>query len=118
MHSGTVKGREASLVKIESVRIVRILLLEDYPVHADLIRETLPADGIVCEVVRVETREDLLIALQHEGFDVVFADYSLPRFDGLTALALAQEKYPEIPFILVSGKLGEEAAIDSLKNGA
>jgi PAS domain S-box-containing protein len=118
MHSGTVKGREASLVNIESVRIVRILLLEDYPVHADLIRETLAADGVVCELVRAETREDFLIALQQGGFDVVLADYSLPRFDGLTALALAQEKYPEIPFILVSGKLGEEAAIDSLKSGA
>jgi len=118
MHSGTVTSHEASLVKIASAGIIRILLLEDYPVHADLIQETLAADGMVCELVRVETREDFLNALRQEKFDVVLADYSLPRFDGLTALALTREKYPEIPFILVSGKLGEEAAIDSLKSGA
>lgn len=118
MHSGTTKSREASLVKVGPARRLRILLLEDYPVHADLIQETLAADGVVCELVRVETREDFLIALQQREFDVVLADYSLPMFDGLTALALTRERYPEMPFILVSGKLGEEAAIDSLKSGA
>lgn len=100
------------------MKILHILLLEDYPIHAELFRETLIAGGIPCEMARVETRADFLAALQQGSFDVILADYKLPTFDGLTALTLAQETCPDIPFILVSGQMGEEVAVEALKRGA
>ena len=84
----------------------------------DLLRALLEMDKIVAEVERVETREQFLRALEAGGYDLVISDYSLPSFDGLTALSLARELMPSIPFILFSGTIGEEAAIESLRNGA
>src|SRR5437870_1304352 len=97
---------------------LQILLLEDDVVDAELIEATLEAEGIPTEIARVETRGDFLAALENHQIDVVLSDYKLPSFDGLTALALVRERNPDIPFILVSGTLGEEAAIESIKNGA
>ena len=95
-----------------------ILHLEDNPVDADLIQATIAAAGIVCEILRVDTRSDFVEAVERGGFDLILADYNLPTFDGISALAIAQEKCPQIPFIFVTGSLGEEAAIELLKNGA
>ncbi len=97
---------------------VNILNLEDAPNDAELNEATLLEGGIACEIRRVETRQDFLDAIERETFDVILADYSLPSFDGLSALTLARERYPDIPFIFVSGALGEEVAIQALKNGA
>ena len=97
---------------------LRILHLEDNPVDADLIRASLAADNVVCETVCVETRRDFIDAVERGGFDLILADYSLPAFDGISALAIAREKRPEVPFIFVTGSLGEEVAIETLKNGA
>ena len=97
---------------------LRILHLEDDPNHAELVQSMLEAEGIACDVVRVENRADFLAAVEQGGFDIIFADYSLPEFDGMSALTIAQEKSPELPFIFISGMLGEELAIESLKNGA
>ena len=66
----------------------------------------------------METREDLVACLTKDGFDLILADFSLPSFDGLSALRIAAEKSPDLPFIFVSGALGEELAIDALKIGA
>src|SRR5689334_5585253 len=97
---------------------MQILLLEDSPLDAELVTATLADGGLEPEVTRVETRDDFLAALQRGGFALILADYSLPTFDGTTALALAREHAPEVPFLFVSGAIGEERAIESLKNGA
>ena len=95
-----------------------ILNLEDNPIDSDLIKETLEDGYIECEITRVETGEDFLAACVRGGFDIVLADFNLPSYDGLSALAIARERCPELPFIFVSGKMGEEIAIESLKSGA
>ena len=97
---------------------LRVLYLEDDPRDAELAQETLAADGIESEIVRVETEEDFIAALKQGGFDLVLADYTLPSFDGLSALEIVQQNWPEVPLIFVSGTLGEELAIEALKRGA
>src|SRR5271169_668835 len=95
-----------------------ILYLEDDPRDAELVEETLAIDGIVCRVTRVETEADFIASLGRGGFDLILADYTLPSFDGLAALKITQRDWPHVPFIFVSGTLGEEVAIEALKMGA
>jgi PAS domain S-box-containing protein len=97
---------------------LRILSLEDDPKDAELVEETLASDGITCEITRVETEADFIASLERGNFDVILADYTLPSFDGLSALNIARQDRPHIPFIFVSGTLDEEVAIEALKNGA
>ena len=97
---------------------LRVLHLEDNKNYSSLVRSKLAAEGFTPEVVCVETREDFLAALEQAPFDLIIADYYLPTYDGLKALTLAQLKRPETPILLVSGTIGEEAAIESLKAGA
>ncbi len=97
---------------------LRILYLEDDPKDAELVQTMLEAEGVDCLVTRVETRVDFLASLEQDGFDLILADYSLPSFDGISALKLAVNKRPELPFIFVSGTMGEEVAIEALKIGA
>jgi DNA-binding response OmpR family regulator len=97
---------------------LRILYLEDDPGDAELVQATLAADGIESEIIRVETEGDFIAALKQGGFDLVLADYTLPSFDGLSALEIVQRDWPEVPLIFVSGTLGEELAIEALKRGA
>jgi two-component system NtrC family sensor kinase len=98
--------------------VLRILLLEDSPLDAELTISTLKAGGIECHVHRVETREEYQQAIDERNFDVILADYALPTFDGVSALKIAAVQCPEIPFIFVSGSIGEELAIECLKQGA
>lgn len=97
---------------------LRILLLEDNPSDAGLIQELLEADHFVSETKCVQTRPEFMVALESAGVDLILADYQLPAFDGLSALRLAQDMRPDVPFIFVSGTLGEEVAIEALKIGA
>src|SRR5882724_4888525 len=97
---------------------LRILHLEDNPHDAELIQAVLEAEGIVCQVTRVDTQADFFASLEQVGFDIILADYTLPSFDGLSALKITLEKCPDVPFIFVSGTLGEEVAIEALKIGA
>ena len=97
---------------------LRILLLEDNSTDAELIRELLEADHFACEIIRVETRDEFLTALESDAIDLILADYALPSFDGLSALNLALSVRPDLPFIFVSGTLGEDVAIEALKVGA
>lgn len=93
-------------------------MLEDNPLDAELSIGQLTAAGYVCDVERVQTRDEFLVKLNDPDFDLILADYNLPTFDGASALKITVEKGIAIPFILVSGAIGEEAAIDILKAGA
>src|ERR1700754_213949 len=97
---------------------LRILLLEDSAADAALVQDMLEADGILCDVVRVQTRAEFVGALEDRRLDLILGDYSLPSFDGVSALKLALGARPDLPFIFVSGTLGEEVAIEALKTGA
>ena len=97
---------------------LRVLHLEDDPLDAELIQSMLAEEGLVCDVTCVDTREDFVAAIEGSEYDVILADYALPAFDGLSALALAQARRPDVPLILLSGTLGEELAIEALKRGA
>jgi PAS domain S-box-containing protein len=97
---------------------LRILLLEDDLGDVELIQELLEVDHFDCEVTRVQTRPEFLTALESDEIDLILADYKLPSFDGLSALKLAQSARPDLPFIFVSGTIGEDVAIEALKIGA
>jgi PAS domain S-box-containing protein len=97
---------------------LRVLSIEDEPKDADLIQHLLEAEGIVCDTIRVETQAAFLAFLKQDEIDLILADYSLPSFDGISALKLAMKARPDVPFIFVSGTLGEEVAIEALKLGA
>ena len=97
---------------------LRVLSLEDDPRDAELIQAQLEEQGIACKLTRVETQAEFVTAIERANIDIILADYTLPSFDGLSALKRAQEKCPDVPFIFVSGTLGEEVAIEALKVGA
>jgi PAS domain S-box-containing protein len=97
---------------------LRILSIEDDPKDTELIRDLLETEGIVCEVTRVDTEAALLASVEQGGIDLILSDYTLPSFDGISALNLATKACPDVPFIFVSGTLGEEVAIEALKIGA
>src|ERR1700680_1069030 len=97
---------------------LRVLHLEDDSRDAELVREMLEAEGISCHVTRVETEASFIARLERDGFDLIFANYTLPSFDGLSALKSAHQIRPLIPFIFVSGTMDEEVAIEALKIGA
>jgi PAS domain S-box-containing protein len=97
---------------------LRILLLEDNSHDAELIQELLEADHFVCEVIRAQTRDEFVAGLEDDRIDIILADYKLPSFDGLSALQLALDGRADLPFIFVSGSLGEEVAIEAVKIGA
>jgi PAS domain S-box-containing protein len=97
---------------------LHILILEDVPADAELIERELRKKGIVFSSRRMETKEGFLNELKDFLPDLILSDYSLPQFDGLSALAIAKEQCPDVPFILVSGAIGEDLAIETLKKGA
>ncbi len=97
---------------------LRLLHLEDDSNDQYLVREMLREDGLICEVLAVKTRADFEAALQHHNYDLIISDYSLPSFDGLSALSIARKLSPATPFIFFSGTIGEDVAVESLKNGA
>ena len=97
---------------------LHILHLEDDPNDAALVQSTLEAGGIACTITCVQTRNDFVAALERGGIDLILSDFALPTFDGLSALEITRAKYPSLPFIILSGTLGEEQAIDALKSGA
>jgi PAS domain S-box-containing protein len=97
---------------------VGILYLEDDVADAELAQDTLEMGGLACDVTRVETESGFLAALQQGGIDLILADYALPSFDGLSALTITLRQRPDLPFIFVSGTMGEEVAVEALKIGA
>jgi diguanylate cyclase (GGDEF)-like protein len=98
--------------------VLKILILEDVPSDAELETVALKRAGIACESLRVETQTDFLDQLEKFSPDLVLSDFTLPAFDGLTALKIVRDRRPDMPFIIVSGTIGEEKAVKALKCGA
>ena len=97
---------------------LRVLHLEDDIRDTELVQAVLETEGIATDLKRVEAEHDFLAALKSGSFDVILADYTLPSFDGLSALTIAQQHAPDVPFLFVSATLGEDVAIEALKRGA
>jgi diguanylate cyclase (GGDEF)-like protein/PAS domain S-box-containing protein len=96
----------------------KLIVVEDIDTDAALLSWHLSKGGVPCELHRVETEPAFLQALRDIGADLILSDFSLPRFSGLRALELAVQHAPDIPFIFVSGTIGEERAINALRSGA
>jgi PAS domain S-box-containing protein len=97
---------------------LHILHLEDNPADALLVRDQFAQEELAADVCHVTNREDFIRALEGSHWDLVIADYKLPGYNGLDALKRVRKNFPELPFILMSGTIGEQAAIESLKAGA
>ena len=97
---------------------LRILMLEDVPSDAELAKNELLDAGLVFTSLRVDTRKAFEQALDEFKPDIVLADYNLPSYSGRDALEYTRSTYPEIPVIIVTGSLGDEAAVELLKLGA
>src|SRR6185369_16957939 len=97
---------------------IQILLLEDVPADADLVRQALQKSGVSASIRLVDERDEYLRALEELRPDIILADHALPQFRNSDALKLARDRYPDVPFIFVSGAVGEERAIEAIKEGA
>ncbi len=97
---------------------IRFLILEDNAADVELIRRELERGQFLFSARQVQTKEAFLDALQEFSPHFILADYSLLQFDGISALKIVQEQSPDIPFIFVTGFLGEEVAVETLKMGA
>jgi diguanylate cyclase (GGDEF)-like protein len=98
--------------------LVQILHLEDSGPDRELVKLLLGNAGIDCEITAVETEVDFVRSLNQESWDLILSDFSLPSFDGIRALEIAAKACPSTPFIFVTGTLGEDIAVESLKSGA
>ncbi|MDQ3195612.1 MAG: EAL domain-containing protein [Pseudomonadota bacterium] len=99
-------------------RDLKILLVEDVATDAELMVREVKRAGISCTSRRVDAEPDFRASLETFSPDIILSDFSLPAFDGQTALGIARREHPETPFVFVSGTIGEERAIESLKLGA
>lgn len=97
---------------------IHILLVEDDENDALLIERALRRSGFEVDTLRVETEDEMAAALDQGHFDAILADHSLPNFSSLQALGVMKEKNFDGPFIIVSGKIGEDAAVAAMKSGA
>ena len=98
-------------------RPLKLLLVEDNPADAELLVRALQRSDFVPDWKRVDTEADFLSSLQ-PGLDIVISDYEMPQFSGLLALQLVKLHCPELPFIIVSGTIGEETAVAAMRHGA
>jgi PAS domain S-box-containing protein len=101
-----------------SGRRLRVLHLEDNAADRELVQRALADAGLECEFVHAGSNAEFAAALAGGTFDLILSDFSIPGYDGTAALALVQEKCPAVPYLFVSGTIGEERAIESLKSGA
>ncbi len=97
---------------------LRVLHLEDDPDFSALVSAMLQKESLRVEVVQVTELAEFVAALESRSFDIILADYLLPACNGIQALEVAREKCPDTPFLLISGTIGEQAAIESLRCGA
>jgi len=97
---------------------LRVLMIEDSPSDAKLVLHALRDLGQPLSVERVDTAERMLECLKSRAWDIVLSDWSMPEFGALAALKLLRDTAPDIPFIIVSGTIGEETAVDAMRAGA
>ena len=97
---------------------LHILYLEEDDLEVQFVNSVLQNDGVASVMSRVATETEFRAALQAGGQDLILSDYSLPGYDGLAAIRLAQQLQPDVPFIFVSGSISEEKAIELLSSGA
>ncbi len=100
-----------------SAQVLRLLLIEDSEDDAALLLRELNRSGYTVSHTRVETREELERALNVGPWDVIITDYALPRFDGLSAFSVVRQRGLDVPFLIVSGKIGEDVAVAAMKAG-
>ena len=104
--------------KTENRETVSVLHLEDNCFDRELVARALLRDQLYCEFVYAATAAEFREALDHSKFDLILSDFTLPSFSGTAALTLAKAAQPEVPFLFVSGTIGEERAVETLKSGA
>src|SRR5690606_27087139 len=97
---------------------LRILIIEDNDDDAFLLKRDLERGGYKLAARQVMTERELVNALEHETWDVILADFSLPDFDAPRALEIVRRRLPDIPFIIVSGTIREDAIVACMRNGA
>lgn len=97
---------------------ISILHLEDNPVEAEYYGEVLSRGGLDCAITLAKSKEEFILGLEDPAHAIILSDYTIPGFSGKAALELARDRRPELPFIFLSGSIGEEAAVAALKNGA
>ena len=97
---------------------LRILYLEDEAKDAELVQVMLVTQGFSCHVTRVETEVDFCASLERDAFNLILADYNLPQWRGTEALEILCRENQDVPLIVVTGYLGEEKAVDYIKQGA
>lgn len=97
---------------------LRILHLEDDPCDREMVRRLMMKEGMACDFTYASSQGEFQRALENAKFDAIFADFTLPGYDGMAALALGRAKCPEVPYLFVSGTIGEKRAIESMKSGA
>ncbi|MGH6635976.1 MAG: response regulator [Gammaproteobacteria bacterium] len=100
------------------MKTIRVLCLENSAADVKLAQSILTKAGLDCAIMRVQTREAFLAALEAGGFDLILSDSVLPAYDSLSALTAARKRRSEVPFIFFSESMSEEAAIESVRNGA
>lgn len=98
--------------------MIHLLHLEDNPLDHKLVCAKLSEEGFDFQIIRVDAREAFAAALDDAECDAILADYSLPQFDGLSALKMSIARRPDVPFLLISGAVGDMAAVDVMKAGA
>jgi len=104
--------------KVKTGRTLKVLSLEDSPRDFEIIKELLIDAGYDLHMDRVDTEKEFISASSTKEYDIILADFKLPGFDAFAALRLATEICPDVPFICVSGSIGEETAIEIIKQGA
>ncbi len=103
---------------MEERKQLNVLIVEDSLDDALLLVDDLKRGGYDLEYERVDTARDMRAALDRKSWDLVIADYSMPWFSGLSALRILKEKREDVPFIVVSGTIGEDVAVEAVKAGA
>lgn len=97
---------------------IRILMVEDINADFELVNWVLRKGGLSFRSLRVETEQDFCQKLEQHPPDVILSDHGLPSFDGFHALAITRERFPDLPFIFVTGAMGDDVAVDSMRRGA
>ena len=97
---------------------LQVLMIEDSASDAKLVLKELSRMGRPIDFERVETEDALQAALDHKSWDLVVSDWSMPKFSALAALAVVKSRRFDIPFIIVSGTIGEDSAVEAMRAGA